>query len=68
MLATLGQLHGEGHAHHPQLDDPLSRVFSLSAATGIAPGTLLDMDSELFTLWCAYVEGRAKGEAVRSRR
>ena len=68
MLATLGQLHGEGHANHPTLSDPLTGVFSVSAETGIPPDTLLAMDAELYTLYASYLVGLAKGRNVRSRR
>lgn len=67
-LETLGQLHGEGHAHHPTESHPLAPAYAMAYRFGWQPADVLDMPAELFMGMSAYTAGRDRGEAISRRR
>ena len=66
-LRSIGQIHGEGH-HHPTLSDPLEAVLAMAWMMKWPPHWIMSMPNTMWQMWASYVEGRAKGEAIRARR
>ena len=64
-LYQIGQAHGEGLGEHPTAEDELESVFSLSRQFKILPSQVLDMDGELLLLFLDYLNGFARGRAIK---